>query len=75
MRHLGLYIANGLAPGPQVTRKFSTQEKDPINGNDFIASTFGPNALRRHREFKAFLAIMDPSQITLSRKTYPNWKV
>ena len=72
MRHLGVYIANGLDPSPQVIRKFSTQEKDPINDNNFIASAFGTNALRRHRDFEAFLVIMEPSQITPPRKTHPN---
>ena len=48
MCHLGIYTANGLASSPQVTIKFNPQEKDPINSNDFIASAFGPNALRRH---------------------------
>ena len=61
MRHLGIYITNGLAPSPQVTMKFNPQEKDPIKGNDFISSAVGPNALRRHREFKAFLACVDPA--------------
>ena len=75
MCHLGIYTANGLASSPQVTIKFNPQEKDPINSNDFIASTFGPNALRRHREFKAFLACVDPVEITPPRKTHPNWKV
>ena len=48
MRHLGIYTTNGLAPITQVTMKFNPQEKDPINGNNFIASAFGTNALRRH---------------------------
>ena len=52
--HLGVCVAHDFVPSTQVTRRFSTQEKDPINGNDFIASAFGPNVLRRHREFKAF---------------------
>ena len=36
---------------------------------------FGPNAERRHRHFKTFLAIQDPAISTPSRKKYPNWKV
>lgn len=48
MQHLGPYIANGLAPCPQVTMKFNTQDKDPINGNDFLANAFDRNAYRQH---------------------------
>ena len=48
MCHLEIYIANGLAPSPQVTMKFNPQEEDPIESNNFIASAFGPNVLRRH---------------------------
>ena len=75
MRHLGIYIANGISTSPHVTMKFNPQEKYPINGNNFIASAFGSNALRRHREFKAFLACVDPVEITPPWKTHPNWKV
>ena len=53
-RHLGIYIANGLAPSSQLTIKLNPQEKDPIDGNGFIASAFGPNRSKRHREFKTF---------------------
>ena len=66
---------NGLSPSPQITIRFNTQEKDPINGNDFVASAFGANAARRHREFKAFFACVDPLLPIPSRKTHPNWKV
>ena len=72
MRYLGVYIANGLTPSTQMTKNFSTQSKEPIYGNDFIASAFGTNTLRRHRDFEAFLVIMEPSQITPPRKTHPN---
>ena len=75
MRHLRIYIANGLPPIPQVIIKFNPQEKDPINGNYYIASDFGPNALRSHQEFKAFLACVYPAEITPPQKTHPNWKV
>ena len=74
-KHLGLFIINGLSPSPQVAMKLNSQDKDPINGNDFVSSAFGPNALRRHREFKAFFACVDPLLPTPSRKTHPNWKV
>ena len=75
MRHLEIYIANGLTPSIQVTMKFNPQEKDLINGNDLIASAFGPNVLRKHREFKTFLVCVDPEEITPPRKTHPKWKV
>jgi hypothetical protein len=55
--------------------KFNTQEKDPVNDNDFVANAFGVNAVRRHKEFKAFFACADPLVVTPDRKTHPNWKV
>ena len=54
MCNIGIYIINSLTPSPQVTIKFNPQEKDPINGNDFIASAFSPSTLTRNRGFKAF---------------------
>ena len=56
-------------------QKFKPQIQDPVHRNDFIYHTFGPNAERRHRHFKTFLAIQDPAIPNPSRKKYPNWKV
>ena len=74
-QHLSLYIFNGLSPFPRVENKFKPQIKDPVHGNDFIYHSLGPNAERRHRHFKTFLAIQDPGIETPSKKKYPNWKV
>ena len=74
-QRFGLYLFNGLAPSPRVEQTFKPQSQDLFHGNDFIYHTFGPNAERRHRRFKTFLSIQDPSISTPSRKKYPNWKV
>ena len=74
-QHFGLYIFNGLSPSPGIERKFKPQSADPIHGNDFIYHSFGPNAVRRHRHFKTFLAVQDPAVQSPPRKKYPNWKI
>ena len=74
-QHFGLYLFNGLDPSPRAEQKFKPQSQDSVHGNDFIYHTFGPNAERRHRHFKTFLAIQDPAISTPSRKKYPDWKV
>ena len=75
MIHISLYIINGFAPSPQVTMKFNTQEKDPVNGNDFITSALGKNIERRHQEFKALFFCVDSAKLTPPRKSHPNRKV
>jgi Transposase IS4/SAP domain len=74
-KHLGIYILNGLSPSPRVEMKFNPQSIDEINGNDFVFRSFGPNALRRHKHFKAFFSIQDPRIIAPDRSSKPNWKV
>ena len=74
-RHLGLYILQGLSPSPQIEMKFVSQKDDPVNGNDFVAASFGLDAKRRHKEFKAFFASVDPLKAIPARATHPNWKV
>ena len=74
-QHLGLYIFNGLSPAPRVEYKFRPHSQDAVHGNDFIYHSFGPNAERRHRHFKTFLAAQDPAIAIPQRKLYPNWKV
>ena len=34
MRHIGIYMINGLCPSTQVEMKFDSQERNPTNGND-----------------------------------------
>jgi hypothetical protein len=73
-QHLRLYIFNGLAPSPQVEMKFQAQTSNPVHGNDFIKSAFGPGAKRRHQHFKCFFAVQDPLVLPPARKKKPNWK-
>ena len=35
---MGVQVAHGLSPTPQVSMKFKTQMQYPINGNDLIAA-------------------------------------
>ena len=74
MRHISLYMHQGLNPSPQVEMKLKTQSEDPVSGNNMIAEALGSNGVRRHREFKKFFAVQDPRHITPSRNTHPNWK-
>ena len=70
-QHMGLYVFHGVAPSPQIERKFKPQREDKVHGNDFIYTSFGP----RHRQSKAFFACQDPAIDAPQRSTYPNWKV
>jgi len=78
MRHVGLYLLQGLSPSPQIEMKFTSQHEDPVNGNDFVHTSFGGNvsrSRRRHRHFKSFFCSVDPRIPVPSRETHPNWKV
>ena len=55
--------------------KFRSQHKDKVHGNDFIHRSFGPNAERRKKHFKAFVSCQNPAIDTPDRSKYPNWKV
>ena len=55
--------------------KFRPDHVDEVHGNNFIYNSFGPNAERRHRHFKAFLLLQDPSIKVPERSLFPNWKV
>jgi hypothetical protein len=74
-RHLALYFMQGLNPSPQVEFKFASQTADPIQGNDLCFRNFGKGAVVRHKQFKAFFCITDPSKATPSRTAKPNHKV
>ena len=74
-QHLGLYVLQGLCPSPRVEMKFQSQDQDKLHGNDFVYRSFGSNAERRHRHFKAFFSCQDPRINHPSRDEEPNWKV
>jgi len=74
-QHFGIYVLHGIQPSPRVEYKFRSQRQDPVSGNDFVFSSFGPNAERRHKHFKAFLSCVNPAIDPPSRDTHPNWKV
>ena len=46
-----------------------------MSGNDYVCSSFGLNAERRHKHFKAFLSCANPAIDPPSRDKHPNWKV
>lgn len=74
-QHVGIYLLNGLCTSPSVEKKFKPQHVDKIHGNDFVYRSFGANAERRHRHFKAFFACQDPRITPPNRDKEPNWKV
>ena len=67
-RFIALYILQGLNPSPQVEMKFSSQETDPVQGNDLCYCFFGCDAVQRHKQFKTFFCVQDPMKIAPSRK-------
>ena len=78
MRHIGLYLLQALSPSPQIDMKFHSQKEDPVNGNDFIHTSFGGVAWKskkRHRHFKAFFTSVNPMLNPPPRESHPNWKV
>jgi hypothetical protein len=72
---LALYILQGLSPSPQIKMKFLPQSVDRINGNDMCCHVFGPNAAKRHKEFKAFFTVQDPRKKVPPRVMHPNFKI
>mgnify|MGYP003326642903 FL=1 len=74
LRHFGLYMLNGIAPSPQIESKFLPQENDQAHGNDLCYRVFGSNAKLRHKQFKKYLASVDPVKPVPQRQTHPNWK-
>ena len=74
-QHIGLYVFQGLCPSPRIELKFNPQHRDKIHGNDFVYRSFGANAERRHRHFKAFFSCQDPRKDPPPRDQHPNWKV
>ena len=73
--HLALYFMQGLNPSPQIEAKFASQAQDPIQGNDLCHRVFGCDADRRHKQFKCFFSVSDPSKVTPPKSTHPNHKV
>ena len=63
------------SPSPRVELKFRSQFQDKVHGNDCVYKSFGSNAERCHRHFKAFLACQDPRIESPPRDNHPNWKV
>lgn len=55
-----LYLLNGLCPRPNMDLLFKNQVDDPIFGNDLINRVLSPNALLRHKHFKAFFFVPGP---------------
>ena len=55
--------------------KFSSQASDPVQGNDLCFRMFGRDAVRQHKQFKAFFTVQDPAKISPDRKQRPTYKV
>ena len=58
--HAGLYVFHVLSPSPRIEFKFRSQHKDKVCGNNFIHRSFGSNAKRCHKHFKAFFFMSKP---------------
>ena len=71
----GLAILNGLNPSPRIEKKFNPQSTDPVNGNDLVSTVFGPNAVLRFKQFKAFFAAQNPARSPPDTKEEPNYKI
>ena len=72
--HVALYVFHGISPSPMIDFKFRYQHKYKVHGNYFIHRSFGPNAKRHHKHFKAFFSCQNPAIDTPDRSEYPNWK-
>ena len=74
-QNFGIYLLQGLAPSPRIKYKFNPQCRDIIAGNDFVYNSFGSNAERRHKHFKAFLARCNPFIKSPIKEEFPSWKI
>ena len=74
-QHIGVQILHGILPSPRLEMKFKSQKEDEINGNDFVARNLGPNATRRHKHFRHFFCIHNPTTIKPDRTKRPNYKL
>ena len=55
--------------------KFSNQRADPVQGSDLCHQIFGDNAIKWHKQFKAFFSLQDPTKPAPTRKECPTYKV
>ena len=74
-KHIGVRILHGLSPSPRIEMKFSPQAKDTINGNNFVARSLGPNAIRRHKHFRRFFDCKNSVAFPNPKIAYPLWKI
>ena len=59
----------GLSPSPRIEMKYLSQEKDPINGNDFVSRSF---VEQRHKHFLRYFGVQDPVMAPPPKSTEPN---
>ena len=70
-----MYMVHGLAPSTQVSMKFTSQEQDEINGNDFVKRSLGPAATCRHEHFCRLFSTQWPVNPPLTRSSKPYLKL
>ena len=51
------------------------QRADPVQGSDLCHWVFGDNAIKQHKQFKAFFSLQDPMKPAPTRKEHPTYKV
>ena len=74
-QHIGVRILHGISPSPRLKMKFRSHKDDEVNGNDFVYRNLGPNAARRHKHFRRFFCVQDPTLPKPDQEKRPNWKI
>ena len=59
-QYLALNFLQGLILSPSLSKKFSPQGIDPIEGNDLVAQKLGKNAVKRHQKFRRWFDVRNP---------------
>jgi len=55
--------------------KFKPTADDEVNGNNLVYRCLGTNAGRRHKHFRRFLCVKNPTKQVPSRYVDPNFKI
>ena len=61
-QHIGVRILHGVAPTPRLEMKFKATLEDEVNGNNLVYRCLGKNATRRHKHFRRFLCVQNPTK-------------
>ena len=70
-----LYAFRCVVLSPHIENKFKQQRVDKVHVNEFIYTSFGPNAERRHGNLKAFFVTQYPVIYPPKRSILQNWEL